>query len=199
MNLQPQAFQKDAARIAELAGYFLILTPEHPGCVGPIKEFVRELRAFLTRWDGQIVRSSDRAAVETFRRQLTGMEQHIESLYLVALRDLVEARRKWKLAETFLQAAVGLDELIKFMPADRLPALQASLRDGNPAAYAAARNLRTCMEEADKREAAYRQLRREFEEDWSERLADPLYQSIERDDVPTAIPLINTVTQKIAA
>jgi hypothetical protein len=151
MNLQPQAFQKDAARMAELAGDFLFLNPRHPGCIARIKDFARELRAFLTRWDGQIVRSSDRAAVETFRRQLTGMEQHIESLYLAALRDLVEARREWKLAG------------------------------------------------ADKREAAYRQLHRAFEADWSERLADPLFQGIESGVGSAAVPALEANAQEMAA
>jgi len=199
MRSQSQAFQKDAARIAELAGYFLILGPEHSGCLTDTKDLIRELRAFLTRWDGQLAHFSDQATVETFRRQLHGMERHVEGLYLASLHELVEARREWKLAETFLEAAVALNELIKVTPAHLLPELEAALRGKGPEAYDAARSFRAAMTEADEYEVAYRRLRREFEADWSERLNDPLFQSIDAGDVTTARPLIEAAAEKIAA
>jgi len=127
------------------------------------------------------------------------MERHVECLYLASLRELVEARREWKLAETFLEAAVALNELIKITPGHLIPELQAALRGNEREDYDATRSFRGAMAEADEYEATYRRLRREFETDWSERLNDPLFRSIDAADIATADPLIEAAAERIAA
>lgn len=200
MMAAPTAFEQDARRIAEKTTLVCIIPHETRGttCIPGSRDLVEDLRAFHQRWNGRVTDPKARAIVEQFHQHCLALEDEIELLYLRALRDLAEARRKWKLAETFVEAQVALGELVKHCPAALLPELMAALRGDAKEEVDLVDDFRWALSEADAAEAAYKKERREFEENWGDRMTDPFFQTIDGGEPAAASPLIEAAVEKRA-
>jgi hypothetical protein len=168
-------------------------------CIPGMRDLIEDLHAFHERWNGRVTDAQARDIVEKFRQQCLGHEHGIETIYLCDLRKLFLARLKWHRAEEFVKIDMNIGGIFKECPEPVLSKLKAAIRGDAEEDVDLVAHFRKAMAAADEAEAAYKRERREFEESWSDRMGDPLFQTIDRGDVLAATPLIEAAAGKLSA
>ncbi|MDB6172068.1 MAG: hypothetical protein JWL59_1379 [Chthoniobacteraceae bacterium] len=106
------------------------------------------------------------------------MQLHLKRVFLAHLREVLEARKEWQVAELFLKASAAFIRIMKGAPAALLPQLEASYRDQMGHEFEPTPGYRQSELDAEKGKSEYRNALRGFKTDSTEHVTQKLPQRL---------------------
>jgi hypothetical protein len=133
------------------------------------KLMAAEFREFEQKWGTKIRDAEFRDALAAVRKIMAGLESKLEELRRRHLQKLIQARKEWMNAESFLQATVAITVLRREMPERLRAEFEETLRDPETGeSFNAEKHFRECEQRIAETEADYRKAWAGFEVDWPE-------------------------------
>jgi hypothetical protein len=160
---------------------------------------VEDLEAFFTRWRGKVGIPEFENGMKVVAEAVEcGLRRKLEHIYLLHLRELVEAREDWVVSEHLFKSSTAHIQIMKHAPAQLLPELERIYREHMGCEFDPTNEFRRAEASVVEYEKKYRQCLAEMEVDWSERLSPAIRQRLASTDLSDLRAWMAELDQKLA-
>jgi hypothetical protein len=160
---------------------------------------VEDIDGFLQRWRGKVGIPEMETGMSAVAAWVERMNGQFDLIFLSHLREVVEARREWLVAELTFKAEQQCIWLIQHGPPQLRPGLEQIHREHMGREFDPAVEFRETEAHADQRERQYRQALAGLEVDWPERLTPQIRQRFAQPEPADFAAWVDDLNEKASA